>query len=72
MTSEDVLDVLRDLFVIRGLPAHIRSDNGPEFIAEAIRRLLNRSGVETLYIGERLRGALPESLAESRPAGSAR
>jgi transposase InsO family protein len=35
MTSEGVLDVLRDLFVIRGVPKHIRSDNGPEFIAQA-------------------------------------
>lgn len=50
MASEDVLDVLRDLFVIRGVPKHIRSDNGPEFIAQAIRRFLAAAGVETLYI----------------------
>jgi putative transposase len=50
MTSEDVLDVLRDLFVIRGVPKHIRSDNGPEFIAHAIRRFLAAAGVETLYV----------------------
>jgi putative transposase len=50
MTSEDVLDVLRDLFVIRGVPQHIRSDNGPEFIAHAIRRFLAAAGVETLYV----------------------
>jgi transposase InsO family protein len=50
MTSDDVLDVLRDLFVARGVPQHIRSDNGPEFIALAIRRFLASAGVETLYI----------------------
>jgi len=50
LTSEDVLDVLRDLFVIRGVPKYIRSDNGPEFIAEAIRRFLSSAGVGTLYI----------------------
>lgn len=50
MTSDNVLDVLRDLFVVRGVPRHIRSDNGPEFIAQAIRRFLAAAGVETLYI----------------------
>jgi transposase InsO family protein len=50
LTSDDVLDVLRDLFVIRGVPQHIRSDNGPEFIAQAIRDFLGAAGVETLYI----------------------
>ena len=48
--AEDVVDVLIDLFKGRGAPRHIRSDNGPEFIAEAIRRWLQRSCVETLYI----------------------
>jgi putative transposase len=32
-----VIDALTDLFIIRGVPAYIRSDNGPEFIAEAVR-----------------------------------
>lgn len=50
MTSEDVLDVLRDLLVIRGVPKHIRSDNGPEFIARAIREFLASAGIETLYV----------------------
>jgi transposase InsO family protein len=50
MTSDDVLDVLVDLFAIRGVPKHIRSDNGPEFIARAIRQFLERAGVEALYI----------------------
>ena len=46
----DVLDVLRELFVLRGVPAHIRSDNGPEFIAKAIRGFLEQARVGTLYI----------------------
>jgi putative transposase len=48
--AEDVLDVLADLFVIRGVPKCIRSDNGPEFVARAIRSWLSKAGVETLYI----------------------
>jgi len=48
--SGDVLDVLRDLFMIRGVPKHIRSDNGPEFIAHAVRKFLVGTGVETLYV----------------------
>jgi putative transposase len=50
ITAEKAIDVLVDLFRIRGVPRHIRSDNGPEFIAQAIRRWLTHSGVETLYV----------------------
>jgi putative transposase len=50
MRATDVIDVLVELFALRGVPQHIRSDNGPEFIAEAIRRWLEYAGVETLYI----------------------
>jgi len=50
ITAERVIDVLADLFRIRGVPKHIRSDNGPEFIAQAIRRWLVKAGVETLYV----------------------
>ncbi len=48
--ARDVLDVLSELMLIRGVPGHIRSDNGPEFIAEAIRHFLQQTGVATLYI----------------------
>ncbi len=47
---EDVLAILAELFVTRGPPAHIRSDNGPEFIATAVQSWLARIGVKTLYI----------------------
>ena len=50
ITREDVLDTLAELFAMRGVPQCIRSDNGPEFIATAIRRWLDRVDVQTLYI----------------------
>lgn len=50
ITSEDVIDTLAELFAMRGVPQHIRSDNGPEFIARAIQRWLAQVEVETLYI----------------------
>ena len=50
LKSTEVLDVLADLFVIRGIPKCIRSDNGPEFVAKAIQNWLKKAGVETLYI----------------------
>ncbi len=48
--SNDVLDRLADLFVHRRTPDYIRSDNGPEFTAHAVRRWLERVGVKTLFI----------------------
>jgi transposase InsO family protein len=48
--SEDVLDQLFNLFVFRGVPEHIRSDNGPEFTARAVRKWLTKLGVKTLFI----------------------
>jgi transposase InsO family protein len=50
LTSEDVLERLSDLFVRRGVPEHIRSDNGSEFTARCVREWLGRVGVKTLYI----------------------
>ena len=50
ITSQEVIDRLFELFVLRGIPKHIRSDNGPEFTAKAIRSWLNRIGVKTLFI----------------------
>ena len=50
LRSDDVLHCLADLFVIHGPPEHIRSDNGPEFVAINVREWLGRIGVKTLYI----------------------
>jgi putative transposase len=46
----DVIDVLSDLFILRGVPAHIRSDNGPEFIAQAVQEWIKAVGAKTAYI----------------------
>jgi len=48
--SQDVIDELFNLFIFRGIPEHIRSDNGPEFTARAVRKWLNLLGVKTLFI----------------------
>ena len=50
LTSEDVLERLSDLFVCKGVPDHIRSDNGSEFTAKSVREWLGRVGVKTLFI----------------------
>ena len=49
-TAEDVVATLQYLFELRGAPKYIRSDNGPEFVARAVREWLARSAVKTLYI----------------------
>jgi transposase InsO family protein len=50
LSSNDVLTALARLFIQRGTPAYIRSDNGSEFTALAVRRWLERLGVRTLFI----------------------
>jgi len=49
-TARDVKLTLQYLFAVRGAPEHIRSDNGPEFVAQDIKRWLRRAQVDTLYI----------------------
>ena len=46
----DVIDVLSDLFILHGVPAHIRSDNGPEFVAKAVQEWIAVAGAKTAYI----------------------
>jgi len=50
ITSQDVISVLTELFLQRGIPEHVRSDNGPEFTAKVVREWLNRLEVEALFI----------------------
>lgn len=50
ITGRDVVRVLAELFAVRGVPRHIRSDNGPEFIAHAVRDWLETNNVGPLYI----------------------
>ena len=50
LKAVDVVDLVSEVMAIRVAPRHIRSDNGPEFIARALRRFLAAAEVETLYI----------------------
>ncbi len=50
LKAVDVIDVLSDLFIRREVPGHIRSDNGPEFIAQAVRDWIGAVGATTAYI----------------------
>ena len=50
LNSEDVLERLSDLFIRRGVPDYLRSDNGPEFTAAKVRDWITRVGVTTLFI----------------------
>ena len=50
LNSADVIDVLTDLFILLGAPAFIRSDNGPEFVAQAVRDWIAAVGAKTAYI----------------------
>src|SRR4051794_172854 len=48
--STDVIDVLCGLFTVRGVPGHIRSDNGPEFVAKTVQAWIAAVGARTAYI----------------------
>ena len=50
LKSIDVIDVLSDLFILRGVPEHIRSDNGPEFVAKSVQQWITAVGAKTAYI----------------------
>ncbi|MCB1536046.1 MAG: IS3 family transposase, partial [Rhodoblastus sp.] len=50
LKSTDVIDVLSDLFILRGVPGHVRSDNGPEFVAKAVQEWIAAVGAKTAYI----------------------
>jgi transposase InsO family protein len=50
LKSVDVIDVLSDLFILRGAPEHVRSDNGPEFVAKAVQGWITAVGAKTAYI----------------------
>ena len=48
--SQDVIETLSDVMLWRGIPEHVRSDNGPEFVAKSLREWLRRLGTGPLYI----------------------
>ena len=51
-TAQDVIGVLQYLFAVRGTPQHIRSENGPEFVAKAVCRWLEKADVKTLFVAK--------------------
>ncbi len=51
-----MIAVLADLFIARGTPGYIRSDNGPEFVATAVKGWINGVGAKTAFIGRAARG----------------
>ncbi len=52
----DVIETLADLFITRGVPDHIRSDQGPEFVAKAVQGWIAAVGAQTAYIERGSRG----------------
>jgi transposase InsO family protein len=50
LRSVDVIDMLSDLFILRGVPEHIRSDHGPELIAKNVQEWITAAGAKTAYI----------------------
>ena len=52
----EVIEALADVMLFRGIPEHIRSDNGPEFVAVELRKWLAKLGTGTLYIEPEVRG----------------
>ena len=56
LNATSVIDALSDLFILRGVPAFIRSDNGPEFVAQAVRDWIAAVGAKTAYIEQGERG----------------
>jgi putative transposase len=50
LKAVDVIDVLSDLFILRGVPGHVRSDNGPEFVAKAVQEWIAAVGAKAAYI----------------------
>ncbi|WP_299845300.1 IS3 family transposase [uncultured Jannaschia sp.] len=50
LNSTAVIDTLTDLFILRGVPGHVRSDNGPEFVAKAVRDWIAAVGAKTAFI----------------------
>ena len=67
LNSDNVLHCLTELFVQHGPPDHIRSDNGSEFTAHAVRDWLGRIGVKTLYIDPGHLGRTDTTRASTQP-----
>ena len=70
LNSTDVLDALTDLFILRGPPEYIRSDNGPDFIAKKVRDWIAAVGAKTAYIEPFVGALIPRiNSCSSAPLG---
>ncbi len=72
LKANDVIDALSDLFILRGVPAFIRSDNGPEFVTQAVQDWIAAVGASTAYIepGSLWENGYCESFNARRPHGA--
>jgi len=70
LNSTDVLDALTDLFILRGPPEYIRSDNGPGFIAQKVRNWIAAVGAKTAYIDQDHPGRTDTAKASTPGSGT--
>jgi transposase InsO family protein len=70
LKAVDVIDVLSDLFILRGVPGHIRSDNGREFVAKAVREWIAAVGARTAYIEPAAHGRMAIARASTQSSGT--
>ena len=56
MNNYDLIETLADVMLVNGIPEHIRSDNGPEFVALKLRKWLSSVGAKTMYIDPEVGG----------------
>ena len=61
LKSVDVIDVLSDVFILRGFPERLRSDNGPEFVAKAVQDWIAAVGAKRLISRRAARGRMASS-----------
>jgi putative transposase len=70
LKSTHVIDVLSDLFILRGVPGHVRSDNGPEFIAKAVREWIGAVGPRPRSSSQAARGRTATARASIPSSGT--
>ena len=69
-SSAKVIESLADVIVMKGVPEHIRSDNGLEFVAKDLRKWLADTGAKTLYINPAVRGRTATARASTQSCGT--
>ena len=70
MESAKVIEALADVMVSKGVPEHIRSDNGPEFVAKDLRKWLADTGAKTLISNPAVRGRTATARASTQSCGT--